>query len=328
MASSSDEPSKKRALDNTKQDDAELGPAEPKRAKLQEVEDDDSFGPAMPTASSSASGDTGSWARVRLEAEVGEVTALDKLLTGSDRAEWMTLLPPEKRESREMDFKKLQQNVTSFSKRGIERRGDTSSWTDTPADRAARESGDARMSSLEMAKQLAAERFKREEEQAAQATVAAFNSEHRSLSLYEQVKQGLISKDAKKADADSRSDSDSESSSSSEEERRSHKHKRSKDKHRHKDKHKDKDRHKEKRKSKDKKKKKDKKKDYDDQTPKALSTADAHVSGGAYWDRERDLVGFGARASEQKRKETFRDAGLLNSRFASGGTSTGPSNLR
>jgi hypothetical protein len=336
MASNGDESAppalKKRAANGDLEDD-DFGPGTPKKAKLDE-EDSDDFGPAMPTSDPTSEpgtkgDDAAVWARIRAQPdEISQVSALDSLLSGSDRAEWMTMLPAERQQSRELDFGKMQQNVTTFTKRGIQRRGDTSSWTDTPQDRADRDAGKARMSSLDMAKQLAAERFKKEEQIEARASVAAFNSEHRSMSLYEQVKSGAIQKEAKE-ESDSET-SDSSGSSSDSERKRSHKHKKSKDKHKHKrrdkDKHKDKDRHKHKDKSKD--KGKDKRLKYDEQTPRALSTGDAHKSSGAYWDRERDLERFGSRASEQKRVQTFRDAALLNSRFYSGGTKQGPSNLR
>lgn len=322
--------SKKRALQGDNDD--ELGPALPKRAKT--VEDDgDDFGP-KPSSSSgldatrdSSGNSRGEWERVRLQAEVGDVAAVDQLLTESDRAEWMTVLPSERKDSKTLDFGKMQQNVTTFSKRGVQRRGDTSSWTDTPADRAAREAGSASMSSLHMARQLAAQRFQREEQDEARASAAAFNTGSRGMSLYEQLKQGTVEKDTrrpKRRDHESDSDASSDSSSSSDHKRsRSHKHKdrskdkKSKDKHRHKDKRRDKDKHKDKR----------SKKEYDEQTPKSLSTADA-FAGSGYWDRERDLVSFGSRVSEQTRTQTFREAAMLNSRFYSGGTSTGPSNLR
>jgi len=329
--------------------DSDFGPADAKRAKTIEDEDDD-FGP-KPASSTSSNGKNASsgqnraeWERVRLEAEVGDVTAVDQVLSESDRAEWMTVLPAERKEAKALDFGKMQQNVTSFSKRGVQRRGDTSSWTDTPSDRAARESGSATMSSLDMARQLAAQRFQREEQDEARSSAAAFNTGSRGTSLYEQTKRGTVVDDSKKtrrrdseseSDESDESDTSDDSSSSDHRRSRSHRHKekskdkKSKDKHRHKDKRRDKDKQKDKDRRKEKRSSSSSssKGTYDEQTPKSLSTADV-FGGSGYWDRERDLVSYGNRVSEQTRAQTFRDAALLNSRFYSGGTSTGPSNLR
>lgn len=331
MASSGLDPSsasKKRGSEHPESNaHDDFGPSVPKRAKLQEDEEDD-FGPAMPTAAEADANDAArrsgesAWARVRLEAEVGEVSAVDDLLNKGDRAEWMTALPPERKKSEALDFDKLQQNVTAFSRRGVQSRGDTSSWTETPADRAAREAGSAKTSSLDMARQMAAQRFQKEEDMESRIATTTSATGERTLSLYEQVKAGKFKKDqksSKRRDSDSESsDYSSDSSSSSDDRRRSHKHKRHKDKSRDKHKHKDKKRD-EGRKSKEKRKDK-KKKDYsDEQTPKSMSTADA-FKGNGYWDRERDIVRFGARDSDKTRTQTFRDAALLNSRFQSGGS--------
>lgn len=336
MASSStpEDPSsgsKKRGIED--QIDEDFGPSAAKRAKFEERGEDD-FGPAMPTSEELAANEAANkasnteWAKVRLEAEVGDVSAVDALLNGSDRAEWMTSLPPERVKSNKLDFDKMQQSVTTFSKRGVQRRGDTSEWTDTPADRAAREAGSAKMTSLDMARQMAAQRFQRDEDIEARIASSTTSTGERALSLYEQVKAGKFKKDSKSSrrrhsDSES-SDYSSDSSSSSEDRKHSHKHKRrdkdkSRDKHRHKDKRKD-----ESRKSKEKRKDKKKRDEYDEQTPKAMSTADA-FKGNGYWDRERDLVRFGSRDSEKSRAQTFRDASMLNSRFSSGGSSTGSS---
>lgn len=323
--------SKKRGIDDTTDD--EFGPSAPKRAKLGEVGDDD-FGPAMPTAvDAEASGaskkNQGSeWAKVRLEAEVGDVSAVDEMLKNAGSAEWMTVLPPERIKSDRLDFDKMQQSVTAFSKRGVQSRGDTSGWTDTPADRAARDSGSAKMSSIDMARQMAAQRFQKEEDIEARTATSTTAGGQPVLSLYEQVKSGKFKKDEKSSrrrgsSSENSSDYSSDSSSSSDDRRRSHKHKRHKDKSRDKHKHKDK-RDDEKRKSKEKKKDKKRKSEYDEQTPKAMSTSTA-FKGNGYWDRERDLDRFGARDSEKTRAQTFRDASQLNARFQSGGSSTGSS---
>lgn len=302
-----------------------------KRAKLEEEDEEDDFGPALPSSTNASgngaasSDNKAAWAKVRLEAEIGEVSAIDEMLNSSDRAEWMTSLPPERVKSATLDFDKMQRSVTAFSKRGMQRRGDTSSWTDTPADKQARESGSAKMSTLDMARQMAAQRFEIEENLEARQSSASFNSGERVMSLYEQVKTGAIKKDSKSSKREySDSESDSESSDSSYERRRSHKHKK-KEKHKDKGRDKDKSRDKDKRRDKDKerhrkKEKKRKRDDYDEQTPKAMTTADA-FKGKGYWDRERDLDRFGARDSEQSRAQTFRDAAMLNSRFYSGGVS-------
>lgn len=322
--------SKKRGIEDTNDD--EFGPSAPKRAKLGEVGEDD-FGPAMPTPAqleakdASKKNHNSEWAKVRLEAEVGDVSAVDEMLKGTGQADWMTVLPPERIKSDRLDFDKMQQSVTAFSKRGMQTRGDTSGWTDTPADRAARESGSAKMSSIDMARQMAAQRFQKEEDIEARTATSTMASGQPVLSLYEQVKTGQFKKDKssrrRHSSSESSSDYSSDSSSSSDDRRRSHKHKRhkekSRDKHRHKDKRSD-----EKRKSKDKKKEKKKSSEYDEQTPKAMSTSTA-FKGNGYWDRERDLDRFGARDSEKTRAQTFRDASMLNTRFQSGGSSSGSS---
>ena len=124
------EASKKRVSEGELEGD--LGPPDAKRSKLEEEEDDD-YGPSLAapvgqeTESRSSDGKKGEWARVRLEAEVGEVSAVDAMLRSSDRDDWMTMLPSERKSSSQLDFTKMQQSVTAFSKRGVQRRGDTSS---------------------------------------------------------------------------------------------------------------------------------------------------------------------------------------------------------
>lgn len=286
-----------------------------KKPKYEEVEDDE-YGPSPGVPIEKGRGEDGErerkgeWDKVRRAAEETPIAAVDELLSRSDRADWMTMLPSEKRGEVKLDYDKMQQSVTGFSKRGRESRGDTSSWTDTPADRAARESGDARMSSLDMAKKMAAQRFQKEADSEARASSAS----SRALlpSLYEQVKLGTISKPSKSSQ---HSPSDSDSSSSSPRHKSSHKHKKSKEK---RDKHKSKDK-----KSKDKHKQKRSHSSRDDpQLPRALSTAHSNHSSTDYWDRERDLVQFGNRDSEKTRQQVFREASLLNSRFHSTGSSS------
>lgn len=308
--------SRKREYEEIREETVEE--SERKKPKYEEVEEDE-YGPSpgVPMVEGRGGAEErdvkGEWEKVRRATEETPISAVDELLSRSDRADWMTMLPSERRGEVKLDYDKMQQSVTGFSKRGRESRGDTSSWTDTPSDRAAREAGDARMSSLDMAKKMAAQRFQKEADLEARASSA---SSRASLpSLYEQVKLGTISKPAKSSQ-DSPSDSDS---SSSPRHKSSHKHKKSKDK---RDKHKSKDK-----KGKDKHKRSHSSRD-DPQLPRALSTARSNHSSTDYWDRERDLVQFGNRDSEKTRQQVFREASLLNSRFHSTGSSSSSSHLR
>lgn len=123
------------------------------------------------------------WRRLRGEEEEGD----DELLRGPQevaRDEWMTKLPPE----RQAGGPPVQQN-TFFSKSGKSGRGDTSVWTDTPADKAQK----AKMQYLEAYKQAALtngsaeELEEREKERAAKEAqlMDSYNSHKRSQSLVE-----------------------------------------------------------------------------------------------------------------------------------------------
>lgn len=81
----------------------------------------------------------------------------------TEREEWMLKLPEGSR--RVLDYDQMQQSVTSFSRKGAVKAAVDDSWAESPADRARREAastGTAPKSSLEMAKQMVAERIARE----------------------------------------------------------------------------------------------------------------------------------------------------------------------
>ncbi|XP_024395258.1 uncharacterized protein [Physcomitrium patens] len=126
------------------------------------------------------------WRRLRGEEEEGD----DELLRGPQevaRDEWMTKLPPE----RQAGGPPAQHN-TFFSKSEKSGRGDTSAWTDTPADKALK----AKMQYLEAYKQAALtngptdELEEREKERAAKEAqlMDSYNSNKRSISLVEKHK--------------------------------------------------------------------------------------------------------------------------------------------
>ncbi|CAK9261410.1 unnamed protein product [Sphagnum jensenii] len=130
------------------------------------------------------------WRRVRGEAQPGD----DEILRGGpqepSRDEWMTALPPERQAGGPVS----QQN-TFFSKAEKSGRGDTSIWTDTPADKAQK----AKMQYLEAYKQAtltnepgsAEEEIERREKERSEKEAQlmdSYNSNRRLQSLVEKHK--------------------------------------------------------------------------------------------------------------------------------------------
>lgn len=109
------------------------------------------------------------WERLRTDPNASLTT-----LNPKEREEWMLKLPEGKRQV--LDYDQMQQNVLSFSRKGTSGATLDASWAESPADKARRESaGVAPKTSLELAKQMVAERLAREKaEQIAQQT-AEFN---------------------------------------------------------------------------------------------------------------------------------------------------------
>ncbi|CAM8985515.1 unnamed protein product [Rhodiola kirilowii] len=108
------------------------------------------------------------------------------------RDEWMTSLPPERRPGG------VSMQSTTFSKTGKEGRGDTSTWTDTPTDRAQR----AKMSYLEAYNQATALASNVEDAQRQSADaelVDKYNKAKRSKSLVEKYKEESSSRSKKKS---------------------------------------------------------------------------------------------------------------------------------
>uniref|UniRef100_A0A7N0UBN0 J domain-containing protein n=1 Tax=Kalanchoe fedtschenkoi TaxID=63787 RepID=A0A7N0UBN0_KALFE len=108
------------------------------------------------------------------------------------RDEWMTSLPPERRPGG------VSMQSTTFSKTGKEGRGDTSSWTDAPSDRAQK----AKMSYLEAYNQATALASNVEEAQRQSADaelVDKYNKAKRSKSLVEKYKEEASSRSKKKS---------------------------------------------------------------------------------------------------------------------------------
>ncbi|BDA44900.1 probable DnaJ homolog subfamily C member 5 at C-terminar half [Coccomyxa sp. Obi] len=118
----------------------------------------------------------------------GTATAEDlrgPIRTGpAERETWMTELP----ESRRPNAQPSQVNVTTFSQRGIQERGDTRGWTETPQQKL------LRLSAGEAANTRAIESAPAPS--AAAGAVDAYNQAHRPKTLMEQHKERL--KDEKK----------------------------------------------------------------------------------------------------------------------------------
>lgn len=122
----------------------------------------------------------------------------DELLADMDvkvapkRDEWMTTLPPEKKHG------VVSMQSTRFNKSTKEGRGDTSSWTDTPSDRAQK----AKMGYLEAYNQAAA-LASNEDEKKRQSSdadlVDKYNKAKRSKSLVEKHKEETASRSKRKS---------------------------------------------------------------------------------------------------------------------------------
>jgi hypothetical protein len=138
------------------------------------------------------------WRVARGEEQPGPRVALGPAL----REEWMTSLPPERSAPR---GPAPQAHVMAFARNGIRSRGDTSAWTDTPAQRAARAAGllpaaEGPGSGVAM---LAAPPEGGAPAPAVAAAVAEFERQHRSKSLLEKHLERK-QKTAKQANRDSK----------------------------------------------------------------------------------------------------------------------------
>jgi hypothetical protein len=273
--SDDDEPDRKRR----KLNDGEPQPVD---------EDEDTFGPRPALANMFSpeedSENTEEARRIRREKEKKQWEMLRSNTTGSiqtgpsKREDWMTKLPETKKVS--LDFDLMQKSVTSFSRKGVDDRGDVTGWTSTPGE----EPAAPQLSALELAKQMVAERVAADKERQNREAIEKHSGVNRQKSLmeqhYEKKMQKSEKKDKKGKDKDKK------------EKKGKDKDKKHKDK-----KHKDKKDKKDKR---DKKDKKDKKKD-DDFVP--------------YFDRERDLkVGI---IDSKRTAKLLSDNDALLTRFGS-----------
>eukprot|EP01122_Echinamoeba_exundans_P012478 TRINITY_DN5221_c0_g1_i1.p1 TRINITY_DN5221_c0_g1~~TRINITY_DN5221_c0_g1_i1.p1 ORF type:complete len:416 (+),score=117.66 TRINITY_DN5221_c0_g1_i1:26-1249(+) len=354
-----------RKLGPTMPDD--IAPPAPKRMKMaqEDEEEEDNFGPSLPTAAdvmrvvsaaptfdpllgtaplSAATMGTSLEAPTALT--TSEKDAWERLrsdpnatlanLNPTEREEWMLKLPEGQRKT--LDYDMMQQSVTSFSRKGTVKHAVDTTWAESPADRAKREaSTEAPKSSLELAKQMVAERLAREKAEQTAKMIEEHNSKHRAKSLMEIAAEEKM-KQAKEAQDKERRRA----------ERAKEKEKRkSKDKHR---KSKDKDKR-DKRKRKEKKRKRrdssssDSDSDSDSSSSsssdsrdkksskkKSSSTSDPQVAfnpygfgagpsapsssnaGPAYWDRERDMSS--SRFDAVKKQSAIKDSKMLNQKFA------------
>lgn len=185
--------------------DTSLQTPPPKRQKIEESEDDteENFGPLLPSAqdilklaSSSSSYDPllgdgmvsapipGSSIPAQGPLSGPEKDAWEKLrsdpnatlanLNPTEREEWMLKLPEANRKV--LDYDQMQQSVSSFSRKGTIKQAVDQSWAESPADRArAASSSGAPKSSLELAKQMVAERLAKEKAEATAKIIEEHN---------------------------------------------------------------------------------------------------------------------------------------------------------
>jgi hypothetical protein len=102
-------------------------------------------------------------------------------LNPTEREEWMLKLP-DGGQKHALDYDAMQQSITSFSRKGAVKHAVDATWGESPADKAKREaSTDAPKSSLELAKQMVAERLAREKAEQTAKTIEEYNVCHLDL---------------------------------------------------------------------------------------------------------------------------------------------------
>eukprot|EP01125_Pyxidicula_operculata_P006532 TRINITY_DN2258_c0_g1_i2.p1 TRINITY_DN2258_c0_g1~~TRINITY_DN2258_c0_g1_i2.p1 ORF type:complete len:297 (-),score=99.10 TRINITY_DN2258_c0_g1_i2:45-935(-) len=255
------------------------------------------------------------WDSVRGSDEIIQSNQNRKL----ERDTWMVELPAQRSSS--LNFDLMQKSVTRFSLRGVEERGDTSMWTQTPDQKEPQRP----KTSLEMAKAMAMQHIEQKNNQATSEIVKQYNEKFRKESLFEQhIKQKEKTqeeeedeveekeeKKTKKKEKKKSKDKDEDkkgkkrkhrSSSSS-----SKKKKRNKSDESESDSDSDDSRDE---KPKKKKQKRDKKSDKKEEKKKEYVP---------YWDRERDLNKSGIDA--KKAVNSMAQSGVLNMRFSSSSSS-------
>ncbi|KAF8411863.1 hypothetical protein HHK36_004422 [Tetracentron sinense] len=131
------------------------------------------------------------WRRLQGISMPGDDELLEDMKLPPKRDDWMTTLPPEKKPGM------TPMQSTSFSRNSREGRGDTSSWTDTPSDRAQK----AKMNYLEAyneAAALASNDEDRKQTNADADLVDKYNLSRRSKSLVQKHQEKAASSHPKK----------------------------------------------------------------------------------------------------------------------------------
>jgi len=195
----------------------------------------------------------------------------------------------------------LMQKNRTFSRRGVEDRGDTSAWTADPTAK-----GERPKTTLQMAKEMAMANITKRRDEESAAAVKEHNEKFRNESLLNLHLSTLKDDDKEeKFKKENRSSSDSDDSSNDNKKHR-HEKKNSKSKSKKKRKREEK---------KDKAAKKKRKKEEDtEETKKPEETKKQEYV--PFFDRERDLVS--PQVDSKKRNEMISRSTQLNSRFSSG----------
>lgn len=199
-----------------------------------------------------------------------------------ERDSWMVDLPPQLSSS--LNFDLMQKNRT-FSKRGVEDRGDSSDWTADPQTKAQRPK-----TSLQMAKEMALANVAKQRDEEAAVVVKEYNEKHRNESLLN-IHLSKATKGSDNEDSSTESEHD----------------KKSKQK---------------KRKSKNKKRKREEKEKTSKKKKKQADTEDREEKKEyvPFFDRDRDVVA--PQVDSKKRNEIIARSTVLHSRFSSGSSSS------
>ncbi|XP_049851344.1 GPALPP motifs-containing protein 1-like [Schistocerca gregaria] len=256
-----------------------------------ELSDDELIGPSLPTETKPlyTRDERADWERVRNGSARTETSDIPD---SSSHEEWMTQLPDQDRKSRIFGYASMQKHVTQFAKRGVQERGDTSCWTSIAGKGAPVPRGKDPVSGLELAHKMVRERLEAEERQKQQSSCT--NSSELRPSLFEQVYRGSLNK---KIQGSSNEEAQSAHTPIREQENPRKRTEREDDL-----------------KRRDKKPKSGSSVYEEKKESKSSQDESPYVP---FFDRERDLA-YSSQASLQARRDFFRQASQLNSRFSKG----------